>query len=187
LNGAGLSPNEITAIKSLWDERLNYGGELDDSAWIKKWLDARNKVTGLAAAAEIRAYRNREKPHEYESFLNCQEDAFDNAVATLIERIKRFGADSAQVRDWIAAQDIVFSNCKAGRQIPETPRPDQDELIRADRAYQIAAADFYAGNFDEARQQFDAIARDHSSPWHDKAPYLAARSLLRKGSFADKD
>ena len=62
LNGAGLSPNEITAIKSLWDERLNYGGELDDSAWIKKWLDARNKVTGLAAAAEIRAFRNREKP-----------------------------------------------------------------------------------------------------------------------------
>jgi len=187
LNGAGLSPNEVTAIKSLWDERLNYGGELDDSAWIKKWLDARNKVTGLAAAAEIRAFRNREKPNEYESFLNCQEDAFNNAVATLNERIKRFGADSTQVRDWIAAQDTVFSNCKAGRQIPDSPQTDQDALIRADRAYQIAAANFYAGSFDEARQQFDAIARNQSSPWPEKAPYLAARALLRKGSFADKD
>src|SRR5438270_176364 len=187
LSGAGLSPTEVTAIKGLWDERLNYGGELDDSAWIKKWLDARSKVPGLAASAEIRAFRNREKPNEYESFLNCQEDAFDNAVATLNERIRRFGADSTQVRDWIVAQDIVFSNCKAGRQIPESPQTDQDALIRADRAYQIAAANFYAGSFDEARQQFDAIARNQSSPWHDKAPYLAARSLLRKGSFANKD
>jgi len=187
LSGAGLSPNEASAIKALWDARLNYSGELDDSAWIKKWLDARSKVPVLAASAEIRAFRNREKPHEYESFLNCQEDAFDNAVATLNERIKRFGADSAQVRDWIAAQDTVFSNCRDGRQVPDSARPDQDALIRADRAYQIAAANFYAGNFDEARKQFDAIARDRSSPWHDNAPYLAARSLLRKGSFADKD
>ena len=187
LSGAGLSPNERTAIKDLWDERLNNGGELDDSAWIKKWLDARNQVPGLAASAEIRAFRNREKPNEYESFLNCQEDAFDNAIATLNERIKRFGADSTQVRDWIAAQDTVFSNCKGGRQIPDSTQTDQDALIRADRAYQIAAANFYAGSFDEARQQFDAIARNQSSPWHGKAQYLAARSLLRKGSFADKD
>ncbi len=187
LSGVNFNTNEASGIKALWDERLNYGGEVDDSAWIKKWLDARSKVPGLSASAEIRAFRNREKPHEYESFLNCQEDAFDNAVATLNERIKRLGADSTEVRDWISAQDTVFSNCREGRQIPESSRPDQDALIRADRAYQIAAANFYAGSFDEAREQFDAIARDNSSPWRDKAPYLAARSLLRKGSFADKD
>jgi hypothetical protein len=187
LSGSSLSPNEIAAITALWDDRLNFGGELDDSTWIKKWTDARSKVTGLTAAPEIHAFRNREKPHEYESFLNCQEDAFDNAVATLNERIKTFTADSAQVRDWVATQDLVFSNCGAGRQIPEAARADQDALIRADRAYQIAAANFYAGSFDEARQQFDAIARDHSSPWHDKGAYLAARSLLRKGSFAEKE
>lgn len=187
LSGAPLSPNEVNAIKTLWDERLNYGGELDDSGWIKKWTDARSKVPGLAAQAEIHAFRNREKPHEYESFLNCQQDAFDNAVATLNERIKRFGLESAQLRDWTNAQDTVFSNCAGGRQIPENDRADQDPLVRADRAYQIAAANFYAGNFDEARQQFDAIARDRSSPWHETAPYLAARALLRKGSFSDND
>ena len=35
LSGAGLSPNEVAAFKGLWDERLNYDGGLDDSAWIK--------------------------------------------------------------------------------------------------------------------------------------------------------
>src|SRR5436305_13602103 len=54
LKGPGLSPNELTAIKSLWNERLNYGGELDDSPRIKKWLDAANKATGLTAADHIR-------------------------------------------------------------------------------------------------------------------------------------
>src|SRR2546428_13213974 len=31
LSGAALSRSEVTAIKGLWDERLNYGGEVDDS------------------------------------------------------------------------------------------------------------------------------------------------------------
>src|SRR5260370_25659390 len=70
LSGAPLSPNEASGIKALWDERLNYGGELDDSTWIKKWLDARSKGAGLAASPEIRAFRNCEKPQWYDSFLN---------------------------------------------------------------------------------------------------------------------
>ena len=52
---------------------------------------------------------------------------------------------------------------------------------------QIAAANFYATNFDEAKQQFEAIARDKRSPYHVIAPYMAARSVLRKGSFAEKE
>src|SRR5204863_7396922 len=83
LTGVGLSTGEATAVKSLWGDRLSNGGELDDSAWIKKWTDARSKVPGLSAPPEIRAFRRREKPHEYESYLNCQEDAFANAAATL--------------------------------------------------------------------------------------------------------
>src|SRR5438552_16029084 len=34
LSGAGLSPNEASAIKARWDARMNYSGELEDSAWI---------------------------------------------------------------------------------------------------------------------------------------------------------
>jgi hypothetical protein len=186
LIGSSLSATEAKGLESLWDDRLNYVGEFHDEEWIKKWIDARGKVPGAGAPPEIHAFRNREKPREYESYLNCQEDAFENAAATLNERSKQFGADSVAVHDWLAAQDIVFANCGSGRQIPEAARPDQEPLIRADRAYQIAAANFYAASFDEAREQFDAIARDPSSPWHVMAGYLAARALLRKGSFVDK-
>lgn len=187
LAGTKLSPDEAKGIKALWDDRLNYGWEFNDEQYIKKWTEARKRVPGIAAPPQISAFRNRDKPHEYESYLNCQQDAFENAEATLNERMKQFGADSAAVRDWVAAQDTVFSNCGEGRHIPEAARPDQDALIRADRAYQIAAANFYAAGFDEAKQQFDSIASDKSSPWRDKAGYLAARAMLRKGSLVDKE
>jgi hypothetical protein len=187
ISGNSLSPNEVKAIKSLWDDRLNNNWESHVDDAIKRWDEARKKVPGVSAQTTLDAYRNREKPHEYESFLNCQQDAFENAETTLSERIKRFGADSAGVRDWVSAQDKVFANCKEGKQTPEPASADQDQLIRADRAYQIAAANFYATSFDDATRQFDAIAQDKSSPWRDKAAYLAARSLLRKGSLADKE
>ncbi len=189
LAGSALSESEAKAIKSLWESRLGLKSESEsnDEEWIKKWTAARGKVPGLAAPVQIGAYRNQEKPHEYESYLNCQQDAFENAEATLNERIKKFGADSGAVKDWVAAQDTVFSNCREGSHIPEAAGPAQDALIRADRAYQIAAANFYSTNLDEAKKQFDAIGGDKSSPWREKAAYLAARALLRKGSFADKD
>jgi hypothetical protein len=186
LIGEKLSIQEVAALKGLWDERLNYGGEIDDTDWIKKWNDTRAKVPG-AAAVQISAFRSREKPHEYETYVNCQEDAFANAEATLNERIKRFGADSPNVREWLKAQDTVFSNCREGAQMPEAAPADADSLMRADRAYQIAAAHFYAAQFDEAAKAFDAIAHDSASPWRDVAAYLAARALLRKGSLADKE
>ena len=190
LTGNSLSAAEAKGIKSLWEDRLSNAWELHDDEWIKSWVEARKKVSGVAAPTEIKTFRNREKPHEYETYLNCQQDAFDNAVATLNDRIKQLGADSPGVKSWVAAQDLVFANCSEGKHIPaeaSTEAPDLPPLLRADRAYQIAAANFYAGSFDEAKQQFDLIARDDTSPWRDKAAYLAARSLLRKGSFAEKE
>src|SRR2546421_2856376 len=184
LAGNPLSDGEAKDIKSLWDDRLNLNDHYDDS-WSKKWIETRKKVPGATAIAEVQTYRNREKPHEYEEFLNCQQDAFQTATATLDERIKKFGAESSQVRDWLAAQDMVFSNCHEGSHVPE-PTADQDALVRADRAYQIAAANFYSTNFDEAKKQFDAIAKDKTSPYRIVSPYLAARAMLRKGSFAEK-
>jgi tetratricopeptide (TPR) repeat protein len=181
-----LSDQEIAGLKSLWEDRLNNAGEVDDTEWIRKWNEARAKVPGTTAV-QISTFRSRDKPHEYETYVNCQEDAFTNAETTLNERIKRFGVDSPNVREWLKAQDTVFSNCREGATMPEAAPADVDGLIRADRAYQIAAAHFYAAQFTEATKDFDAIARDSSSPWHDVAAYLAARSLLRKGSLADKD
>lgn len=190
LAGSGLSAEEAKGIKALWDERLNYGWQLNDDAWIKSWVEARQKVPGLAAPAQINVFRNREKPHEYESYLNCQEDAFNTAIATLNDRVKQFGADSPGVKSWVAAQDLVLINCSDGKHLPaaaSTEAPDLPPLLRADRAYQIAAANFYAGDLDQARQQFEAISRDSASPWKETAAYMAARALLRKGSFAENE
>jgi len=184
LAGNALSESEAKDVKSLWDDRLNLSDHSDDSGG-KNWIEARKKVPGATAITEVQTYRNQEKPHEYEEFLNCQQDAFQTATATLDERIKKFGEGSTQVRDWLAAQDLVFANCHEGSHIPE-PTADQDALVRADRAYQIAAANFYSTNFDEAKKQFDAIAKDKTSPYRIVSPYLAARAMLRKGSFAEK-
>lgn len=189
LSGNALSANEAKGIKALWDDRLNNGWQLSSEEWVKTWQEARKKVPGAAAATEINVFRNREKPREYESYLNCQQDSFETAAATLNERIKTLGADSAGVKSWVTAQDMVFANCSEGKHIPAeaATAPDLPPAIRADRAYQIAAANFYSENFDEAAKLFDAIAHDKSSPWREKAAYVAARSFLRKGSFAEKE
>jgi len=184
LSGNALSDSEAKALKSLWDDRLSLNDSQDDSAG-RNWIEARKKVTDATAITEVQTFRNREKPHEYEEFLNCQPDAFQTATATLDERIKKYGAGSIQVRDWLTAQDIVFRNCHEGAALPD-PASDQDPLVRADRAYQTAAANFYATNYDQAKQQFDAIAKDKSSPYRIVSPYLAARAMLRKGSFAEQ-
>jgi hypothetical protein len=189
LAGDPLSEAEAKAIKSLWDERLNLASDNSSDNWSKDWNEAR-KAAGATAAVEVQVYRNREKPREYESFLNCQQDAFVNAAKLLNERVKQFGVNSPQVQSWLAAQDTVFSNCSEGRHLPKdaaTELPDLPPLLRADRAYQIAAANFYSTNFDEAKQQFEAIGRDKESPYHVIAPYMAARAMLRKGSFAEKE
>lgn len=188
LSGQPLSSAEAQAAKSLWDDRLNNTYDYSDEAWLKKWNEAR-KAAGAANPAQINVYRNREKPHEYESFLNCQQDAFVNAEDILNERVKQFGANSPAVQSWLAAQDEVFANCGEGRHMPKeiAGEPDLPPQLRKDRAYQIAAANFYSTHYDEARQQFEAIGRDKDSPYRVIGPYMAARAMLRKGSLADKE
>src|SRR2546421_731202 len=162
LSGAPLSQTEAKDVKSLWEERLNLSSDGGSENWSRKWNEARAKVPGTQPV-QFDDYRNREKPNEYESFLNCQQDALKNAEALLNERITRFGADSPQVHDWLAAQDAVFLNCHEGQHIPPSAAADAEQLVRADRAYQIAAANFYATNYDEARQQFDAVSKSKNS------------------------
>ena len=182
LNGSGFTPAEQRALTEFWDDRLNYRWSSAEEDWTKAWFEARHKVV-TQDPASISAYRSREKPNEYESYLNCQKDAFDTAIATLNERLAKYGADSPAMKTWVAAQDQVFSNCGGGSVIPDQLSSDTDALQRADRAYQIAAANFYAGNLDEARKGFEAIAADSSSPWQRNAIYLVARALVRKGSL----
>lgn len=116
-----------------------------------------------------------------ESYLDCPEPAFRNAVLTLNMRTAEWGKQSPWLADWIRAQDAVFSNCAGGGgNIPAPAPADGPALLKADRAYQLASATFYAGQFDDAARQFAAIAADHSSPWSSWGDYLAARATVRK-------
>ena len=187
LSGRNFSPSEQKAMVELWKERLEFSADSNPEDWSKAWLEARKKVAGVQDRGAIDVYRNREKPNEYENYVNCNKDSFDTAAATLIERIAKYGADSAALQSWVAAQDVVFSNCASGTAIPEPLPATDDAVMRADRAYQIAAANFYATNFDEARKWFETIAADNASPWRRTAPYLIARTLVRKASIGSPE
>jgi hypothetical protein len=182
-NGEHFDQTQQQALLDLWNDRLNLQWDAGDEQAIKTWQGARQKVSGVGDAPKIDVFRNREKPNEYESYLNCQNDAFENAATTLEARIARFGADSAAMKQWVEGQDLVFANCSEGQHLPTELSADADALLRADRQYQIAAANFYSGNFANAKSGFESIAGDAKSPWHDSAPYLIARTSLRKASL----
>lgn len=141
-------------------------------------------MPGAGAAPDIDV--DRSSPDQSFSYLNCTDGAFVAAAATLNEMTTKFGADSSQVKDWLEAQDQVFSDCSGGSAIPAAGPASMTPFEKAQRDYQIACANFYSGNFDVAQQQFSAIAKDAASPWRQIAPYLAARALIRKGTLAAK-
>ncbi|HSS19443.1 MAG TPA: hypothetical protein VLL54_05160 [Pyrinomonadaceae bacterium] len=183
LNDSKLSETEQQAAVELWRDRLDLRWDFQEESAVKEWLAARGKVSGVGEAPKFEVYRNREKPNEYDSYLNCQKDAFETATATLEARIGKLGADSAPVKDWVAAQDLVFQNCSDGQHVPSELPASADSAIRADRQYQIAAANFYSGNFPAAKTLFESISHDTSSPWRLRAPYLKARTSLRAASL----
>ena len=114
------------------------------------------------------------KDQPYFQYVNCPVDALQNASRTLDDRVAKYGADSANVREWVSAQDQVFSNCGGEARVIPASLDSEDTQFRADRAYQIAAAHFYCRDFDEAVADFDTLAKDRSSPWSTMSPYLAA-------------
>jgi hypothetical protein len=187
LNGTSFTESEQKTLVEFWKDRLEYRWSLNEDEWVKAWSTAREKVPGLSEAPKINVYRSRDKPNEYETFLNCQKDAFDTAISTLNDRLAKYGADSPVLREWVTAQDQVFSNCSQGSSIPPVQTTTSDQLAVADRKYQVAAAQFYAGSFDEARAGFEAIERDQNSPWKVNAAYLVARTLIRKASLGPDD
>ena len=101
-------------------------------------------------------------------------------MAAHAERVTRFGARSRDVIDWLTAQAAVFQNCAGGPLVlPPPAEAGSDARARADRDYQIAAAYFYATQYDEAAGRFRAIAANTASPWRAYGRYLAARALIR--------
>lgn len=183
LSGLSFTPTEQKALVDLWRERLDFRSGEDPAEWSSGWRAVRKKVAGIQDRGAIDVYRSREKPNEYETFVNCTQDSFDTAAATLNQRIAKYGADNPVMKTWVETQDQVFSNCASGRSVPDPDPSITDALLRADRTYQIAAANFYATDFDAARKGFEEIAADSASPWQRTASYLVARTLIRKASL----
>lgn len=201
LTGAALDEAEAREVTRLWDERLEYSWTAsergDDAKAI--WIAARAKIVSPAPTSapvapngqntglEIESTR---AVGEYSSFINCTPDSFRRATQTLAERVKQYGADNQTVKSWIAAQDMVFTNCGGGdKSVGALPDGAADALARQDRAYQVAVANFYATRFKEARKNFEGIAGDSSSPYQKLARYMLLRVAIRQATLGgvDKD
>jgi hypothetical protein len=182
LSGVPLSAEEVKALQP--PAAPTRTGPADQWTATGRWLAARQSVPN---AAQIQ-YFSQDKTipgQPYQFFENCLDTAFDTAAATLRDREAKWGAASANVAEWLKGQDEVFENCSKGPAIP-APLAGGDALLVADRQYQIAAAEFYAGQFDAAERDFEAVAANAASPWRDGGRYLAARALIRDGTLNDK-
>jgi hypothetical protein len=147
----------------------------------KAWRDLHQRVTGTDPPTDT-----DRRIAQYQFVTNCLDGTFASAAATGTARIDKYGAGSPEVRDWFRAQDAVLANCAGDAAVlPDPAPPNADALTRADRAYQTAAAYFYAMKFDEAATRFRQIAADTASPWRPYGRYLAGRALLRSATIAD--
>ena len=195
--GIPLTKNEQLGAEALWSDRIGNDNVSDpytdpdraNNPYIENhtphgrenWPVARKQVT----TQPMPALEETKDGPNYSRYVNCSDDAIENAAITLNSRIKTFGKEHAGVEEWLRAQDTVFINCgnPAEPAIPDPPSASLPELLRFDREYQIAAAHMYAGHFDEAEKSFERIAAEEKSPWRGVAPYLAARNLVRRASL----
>jgi hypothetical protein len=200
LTGHALSKDELTTLDvDGWQVGKNIrpaGSPPSEAANpIEAWYKARKSVSGTR---DVNVDTNTDIG-DFDIILNCPMDAFDRAAKTLAQRLAQGGQQWAAV--WLANQDAVFANCSPQvtqelRKKPRLERPmsmptalpaKAPEWLAKDHAYQSAAALFYAGRYDEARERFLAIGKDAKSPWQPLGNYLAARCLLRKVSTFPSD
>ncbi len=146
------------------------------------WSAARTAALGSAGAAPATTLTRN-----YAAVGNCYDDTFTKATETLADRARRYGAGSAELRAWIAAEDLVLANCGGGpAQVPPALKPPKDKLAASDRDYQIASAYFYALDYAQADKRLRAIAADADSPWQPWGRYLAARNATRQALAGEK-
>jgi len=182
LNGRPLDAGEVTETTELWRGRLNW--VTSDSKPtidpVDTWLERRRRVVQDAPIIAINVH-HRLGP--YDVYEDCLKGAFRAASGTLDRLTATFGVSSPTARAWVLAQDAVFMACSGTWPAPAPLPAGSPPAAVADRAYQIAAALFYAQDFDGAATRFRQIAADPSSPWRTIAPYLVARTLIRKGTL----
>ena len=198
LNGGGLSPREQQAYAppqqpvADWTKLTPEQISTVQAAQVQANEESTPEYPWQEALAEYApqseaASKNHSGPQPWgdslyydPGYLNCPRPAFQTAALTLASRARNWGKESPWLTNWVSAQQAVFSNCKMKDHTLPAPAPaGSPSLLQSDRAYQKAAAEFYAGNYDQARQDFHAIALDHDSPWHIWGDFLAARAEVR--------
>jgi hypothetical protein len=143
---------------------------------VTSWNDLRKRIPGVPPAKESTGFRRR--PEDMQFFdVSCFPNAYRNSAATLRARIADHGANSPLVRDWVIGRDAVLLNCLTDSPLPDE-LPNAPAWLKADRAYQIAAAYFYRLDYAAAERLFAEIGRDASSPWQKTARYLVARCAV---------
>ena len=172
------------------------GGMAAPDSPVALWLKARSRALGRTDVQQLEI--QQWKMLGFNGYPNCGDDAFTKAAATVADRAQKFGAGSAAMQDWVSAQDAVFLNCGSADDFrwhpPDQPPPPKvlhapppatlnNALLKFDRKYQIAAANFYFGDFAAAAASFEAIAREPDSPWRTLAPYLVARCHVRQATL----
>lgn len=182
LTGNPPSAIEREGFRDLLRHRLKEHPEPRLSAG-EQWEKLRTQLRGVEFKQAPNQARMLDGGDEYFWIENCNDDAFTTAADTLAARVKTFGAAHPAVKAWLDAQELVFSNCSEGDAIVPEADAALPAIIRHDRAYQIAAADFYAMRYDDARARFLAIAEDAKSPWRPTARLVAARTLLRAATL----
>ena len=139
------------------------------------------KKTSILIEPDGDIARNTTLPGTVQNYDNCHENAFKVAADTLKSRLIQYGPTPILL-DWIQAQDAVFSNCAAPGMLPKDVQAQFPRWLKLDRDYQQAAALLYQGENELAIKKFDLIAITTDSPWHEIAPYLAARAFTRWGT-----
>ncbi|MGC2235217.1 MAG: hypothetical protein WA584_03600 [Pyrinomonadaceae bacterium] len=183
LNNGSFTADEQQALVDVWNAEFNnrdfQGNDVQEAliSWLEKRKDVIGKEEKIPEIYAERAYGG------YDFFPNCTKNAFETATQTLSDRITSYGSEDKDVKAWLAAQDEVFANCASGKQTPEAPTEAMPEWLQKDRAYQIAAAEFYSLDYEKAGRDFAAIAQDTSSPWQETADYLVGRTLIRQASL----
>src|SRR5579872_1302360 len=187
LSGLGLNPAEREQVRLYWNDRLSGDWDNIEIDWAGRWRRARRNVSGGGNSPKMAespqfdtpAAMYDERTHFW--LLNCADDAFRTAIVTLRDRSYRYGRNNPFVKEWLRGQDAVFSNCFTKGDFFPTPVPvGAPAWLRADRAYQLAAAQLYTNHSREAEAGFRQIASDPSSPWRWIAPYLVGRVLARQ-------
>jgi hypothetical protein len=184
LNNGSFTADEQKGLVDVWNAEFNNKSyETDDvgeavKAWVEKRKDVAGKEEKLPEIYVERDYGG------YDFFPNCTKNAFETATEILSDRITSYGSDNRDVKAWLAAQDKVFANCASGKQTPDAPDASMSEWLQKDRAYQIAAAEFYSLDYEKAKNLFREISEDTNSPWQETADYLVGRTLIRQASLA---